>query len=310
MQIVKYRKIFYFISGTLFVIAIASLFIWGLNLGIDFKGGTSIEVEYTNARPDTSALSTKLDALTLDPAIKGLYTITPYGTNGYQIKMRNVSESEKKVVIASLSDATSSATLASFNSIGPVLGQEAESKSMTSILLVVIAIVLFITFAFRKVSEPVSSWKYGLITIVALLHDVILPTGIFAILGHFAGYEVDTLFVTAILVILGFSVHDTIVVFDRVRENLKINRENRNAKTFETVVGESINQTIVRSINTSLTTMLAVLAVYFLGPDTTRHFALTLVIGIFFGTYSSIFIASNLLVTVQKWQDKRNLVKK
>ena len=131
-----------------------------------------------------------------------------------------------------------------------------------------------------------------------------MPTGIFAILGHFAGYEVDTLFVTAVLVILGFSVHDTIVVFDRVRENLKLNRENRNAKTFETVVGESINQTIVRSVNTSLTTMLAVLAVYFLGPDTTRHFALTLVIGIFFGTYSSIFIASNLLVTVEKWQKK------
>ncbi len=284
--------------------AIASISIWGLKLGIDFEGGTSIEVEYTNARPDTSALSAKLDALTLDPAIKGFYTITPYGANGYQIKMRNVTEPEKKIVVASLSEASSSATLAGFSSIGPVLGQEAETKSMTSIILVVIAIVLFITFAFRKVSEPVSSWKYGLITIVALLHDVILPTGIFAILGHFAGYEVDTLFVTAVLVILGFSVHDTIVVFDRVRENLKLNRENRNAKTFETVVGESINQTIVRSVNTSLTTMLAVLAVYFLGPDTTRHFALTLVIGIFFGTYSSIFIASNLLVTVEKWQKK------
>ncbi|MGB8815972.1 MAG: protein translocase subunit SecF [Minisyncoccia bacterium] len=310
MQIVKYRKIFYFLSIALFTIAIASLFIWGLNLGIDFKGGTSIEVEYANARPDTLALSTKLDALTLDPSIKGLYTITPYGTNGYQIKMRNVTEIEKKDVISSLSEASSTAELKSFNSIGPVLGQEAQKKALVSIILVILFIVLFITFAFRKVSEPVSSWKYGLITIVALLHDVILPIGIFSILGHFAGYEVDTLFVTAVLVILGFSVHDTIVVFDRVRENLKINRENRNAKTFETVVGESVNQTIVRSINTSLTTMLAVLAVYFLGPDTTRHFALALVIGVFFGTYSSIFIASNLLVTVQKFQDKRNLLKK
>jgi len=310
MQIVKYRKIFYFLSGALFVIAIASLFIWGLNLGIDFKGGTAIEVEYVNTRPDSSALSLKLDALTLDPSIKGLYTITPYGEKGYIIKMRNVTEVEKKTVIFSLSEASSTAELKSFNSIGPILGQEAQKKALISIILVILFIVLFITFAFRKVSLPVSSWKYGLITVAALFHDVILPTGVFAILGHFAGYEVDTLFVTAILVILGFSVHDTIVVFDRVRENLKINRENRNTKTFETIVGESINQTIVRSINTSLTTMLAVLAVYFLGPETTKHFALALVIGIFFGTYSSIFIASNLLVTVQKFQDKRNLSKK
>ena len=309
MNIVKYRKIFYWISAILLTAAIASIITWGLNLGIDFKGGTAIEVEYANTRPDTTVLSSKLDTLTLEPSIKGLYTITPYGEKGYIIKMRNVSEVEKKDVIASLSEASSTAELKSFNSIGPILGQEAERKSLTSIILVAIFIVLFITFAFRKVSEPVSSWKYGLITIVALFHDVILPTGVFAILGHFAGYEVDTLFVTAILVILGFSVHDTIVVFDRVRENLKINRANRNVKSFETIVGESINQTIVRSINTSLTTMLAVLAVYFLGPDTTKHFALALVIGIFFGTYSSIFIASNLLVTVQKFQDKRALKK-
>jgi preprotein translocase subunit SecF len=306
MNIVKYRKIFYWISGILLVAALGSVITWGLKLGIDFEGGTAIEVEYasTSARPDTSALSTKLDSLTLDPSIQGLYTITPYGEKGYIIKMRNVTEMEKKVVIASLSEASSTAELKNFNSIGPVLGQEAERKSLTSIFFVVLCIVLFITFAFRKISEPVASWKYGLITVVALLHDVILPTGVFAILGHFAGYEVDTLFVTAILVILGFSVHDTIVVFDRVRENLKINRVNRNTKTFETVVGESINQTIVRSVNTSLTTLLAVLAVYFLGPETTKHFALALVIGIFFGTYSSIFIASNLLVTVEKWQKK------
>jgi len=304
MNIVKYRKIFYWLSGILLVVAIGSIITWGLKLGIDFKGGTAIEIEYANERPDSLTLSAKLDSLILDPSIKGLYTITPYGEKGYIIKMRNVTEVEKKNVISSLSEASSTAELKSFNSIGPVLGQEAERKSLVSIILVVLCIVLFITFAFRKVSKPVSSWKYGLITIVALLHDVILPTGVFAVLGHFAGYEVDTLFVTAILVILGFSVHDTIVVFDRVRENLKINRENKNTKSFETVVGESITQTIVRSVNTSLTTLLAVLAVYFLGPDTTKHFALALVIGIFFGTYSSIFIASNLLVTVEKWQKK------
>ena len=177
-------------------------------------------------------------------------------------------------------------------------------KAFLSIGLVILAIVLFITFAFRKVSEPVSSWKYGVITIVALLHDVIIPTGIFAALGHFLGYEIDTLFVTALLVILGFSVHDTIVVFDRVRENLRRSRESRVETPFQEIVGKSIRQTFNRSINTSLTTLLALAALYFLGSDATRHFSLALLIGITAGTFSSIFLASPLLVTVERWQKK------
>ncbi|MCX6717561.1 MAG: protein translocase subunit SecF [Candidatus Taylorbacteria bacterium] len=152
----------------------------------------------------------------------------------------------------------------------------------------------------------VSSWKYGIISIVALLHDITIPTGVFAVLGHYLlGFEVNTLFVTAILVILGFSVHDTIVVFDRVRENLKNNRSEKHPRPFDEVVGMSISQTFIRSINTSLTTLFAVLVVYLVGPEATKSFALVLLIGIFFGTYSSIFIASNLLVTVQKWQDRK-----
>jgi len=193
-----------------------------------------------------------------------------------------------------------------FNSIGPVLGKEAIEKSWMSISLVLLAIILFITFAFRKVSRPVSSWKYGLIAIVALGHDVLIPTGVFAVLGHYAGFEIDTLFVTALLVVLGFSIHDTIVVFDRVRENLRRNTEYHEKKQFDTIVGESINQTFVRSINTSLTTLIAIAVLYTFGPDATKHFSLTLLIGIIAGTYSSIFIGSPLLVTWQKWQDKRN----
>jgi preprotein translocase subunit SecF len=189
-----------------------------------------------------------------------------------------------------------------FSSIGPVLGTEALRKSLVSILFVIIAIVLFITFAFRKVAEPVSSWKYGLIAIVALVHDVIIPTGVFSILGHFAGYEVDTLFVTALLVVLGFSVHDTIVVFDRVRENL---RHATAKKPFFEIVGESISQTFTRSINTSLTTLIALIVLYIFGGSTTEHFSLALIIGIAAGTYSSIFIGSPLLVTVEKWSSKK-----
>jgi len=174
-----------------------------------------------------------------------------------------------------------------------------------TIILVLLAIVIFVTFAFRKVSEPVASWKYGLITIFALSHDVLVPTGVFAILGHFEGYEVDTLFVTALLVILGFSVHDTIVVFDRVRENLRIARSAGVKKTFEEIVGESINQTFIRSVNTSLTTLIALVVLYFIGPEITKHFSLALIVGITVGTYSSIFLGSPLLVTVEKWQNRK-----
>jgi preprotein translocase subunit SecF len=159
-----------------------------------------------------------------------------------------------------------------------------------------LAIVLFITFAFRHVSRPVSSWKYGVAAIVALFHDVIIPMGFFSIMAHvFGGYEVDALFITALLVVLGFSIHDTIVVFDRVRENLSHNSKGKN---FEEVVGDSVSQTFVRSINTSLTTILALIAVFVWGPETTRNFALALIVGIVAGTYSSIFVGSPLLVTM------------
>ena len=176
---------------------------------------------------------------------------------------------------------------------------------MLSIVLVLLAIVLFIAFAFRKVSKPVSSWIYGLVTVLALLHDVIVPTGVFTLLGHFYGFEVDTLFVTALLVILGFSVHDTIVVFDRVRENLHKNENSGGKKDFETIVGDSISETFVRSINTSLTVLLAILVLYIFGPETIRNFTLVLLIGIFIGTYSSIFIGSTLLVTINNWLSKK-----
>jgi len=172
-----------------------------------------------------------------------------------------------------------------------------------SIVLVLLAIVLFVAFAFRKVSRPVSSWVYGLVTVLALLHDVLIPAGVFAILGHFYELEVDTLFVTALLVILGFSVHDTIVVFDRIRENLHKNENYGTKKNFEIVVGESINETFIRSINTSLTVLLAILVLYLFGPETVKNFTLALLIGIFVGTYSSIFIGSTLLVTINNWKN-------
>jgi preprotein translocase subunit SecF len=307
MFIVKYRKIFYSISTLLFIVSIGAMCICGLNFGIDFKGGTSVEFQYTNERPAIDVVKAEIDSLTFSPEIKGNYTLVPTGDKGYDLSLRTISEEERAALVSAISaNVANPVEVKKFNSIGPVLGQEAAQKSLVSIILVILCIVLFLTFAFRKVSEPVSSWKYGIISVIALMHDVIIPTGVFVILGHyFGGYEIGTLFVTAILVILGFSIHDTIVVFDRVRENLKNNRSEKHPKPFDEVVGMSVSQTFVRSINTSLTTMLAILVVYFVGPEATKDFSLTLIIGIFFGTYSSIFIGSNLLVTVQKWQDRK-----
>lgn len=307
MWVVNNRKLFYTFSGILVLISIVSLAVWGLKPGIDFTGGTLIDVAYSGTRPDQSALMQSLSAI--DPSS----SIRPSGNDEYIVRMKPIDQAQKTTILAALdaSEASSTAgthasttttlgTVKTFDSIGPVLGAEALRKSIVSIILVIIVIVLFITFAFRKVSEPVSSWKYGLVAIIALIHDVIIPTGAFSLLGHFAGYEVDTLFVTALLVVLGFSVHDTIVVFDRVRENLKTSSR----KDFGAIVGESVSQTFTRSINTSLTTLLALIVLYIFGGVSTEHFSLALIIGIAAGTYSSVFIGSPLLVTIEKWGRK------
>lgn len=296
MWVVNNRNIFYTISGILVLASFVSLIVWGLNPGIDFTGGTLIEVAYPDGRP---AQAEVVSALTpIDPAV----SVRVSGNDEYIVRMKPISAEVHADVAKALSmDGKVRSVEKTFDSIGPVLGEEALRRAYYSIALVIIGIVLYITFAFRKVSEPVSSWKYGLIAIIALVHDVIIPTGAFSILGHTLGYEVDTLFVTALLVVLGFSVHDTIVVFDRVRENLK---NQTGKKPFGETVGQSISQTFVRSINTSLTTLIALIVLYFVGGSTTQHFTLALIIGIAVGTYSSVFIGSPLLVTFEKWQKK------
>lgn len=300
MFIVNNRKIFYLISAVLVGASIVALAIWGLNLSIDFKGGAIAEISYPDGKPTVAEIEKNLEKLNL-----GEHSIRPVGENGYLLRTRELAETERASLLKALTfDDAQKIIEERFDSIGPLLGKEAVRKSLFSIILVIICIVLFITFAFRKVSEPVASWKYGLITVLALVHDVLIPAGVFAVLGHFKGVEVDTLFVTALLVVLGFSVHDTIVVFDRVRENLKINRETRAKKSFEQIVGESISQTFVRSINTSLTTVLVLIVLLFVGAVSTKFFSLALIIGIIAGTYSSIFIGSTLLVTAEKFQQK------
>jgi preprotein translocase subunit SecF len=304
MFIIKNRIIFYIFSAVLLIASIASLFIWKLELGIDFKGGSAIEIRYTETKLDQPTIEKNISDLakTID---LGSYVLQSVGDTDYSIKSRLVTDDERQQIENAFSNNGAVKTeLKKVNSIGPLIGKEAAQKAIISIILVMLCIVLFIAFVFRKVSKPVQSWKYGLMAIVALAHDILIPIGVFSVLGHYLGYEVDTLFVTALLVILGFSIHDTIVVYDRIRENLSDSIKKNDKKTFETIVGESVNQTMIRSVNTSLTTALALIVLYFLGPEATQHFSLVLIIGVVIGTYSSIFIASALLVTIEKFQKK------
>jgi len=297
MFITKYKKIFLFLSTILIIVSVIFIFTFGLKPGIDFKGGALLEVSYAGGRPEISLLEDAIKTLNINQAI-----IQPTAENDYLIKTRDLSEPEHQMLLKSLSLEGKYPVLEkSFTSIGPSVGSELKRKAIVSIVMVILAIILFITYAFRKVSRPVSSWKYGVITIVTLLHDIIIPTGIFALLSHYTGAEVDTLFVLALLTILGLSVHDKIVVFDRIRENLKDGER----KDFAQTVGISTSQTIVRSINITLTIIFVLVPLYLFGPETTKNFALILTIGLFFGIYSSLFFASPLLILAEEWQRKK-----
>ncbi len=218
---------------------------------------------------------------------------------GYILKTRDLTEAEHTMLLKTLSlNDKNPLEEKSFNSIGPSVGRELTKKAILAVVLVSLAIICFIAFAFRKVSKPVSSWRYGIVAVVTLLHDVIIPVGLFAFLSHYYGAEVDTLFVVAVLTVLGLSVSDTIVIFDRIRENIR----NKTSDVFSETVGQSLEQSYPRSICTSLTVILALLSLYFFGPVSTKYFALMLTAGMFFGTYSSIFLASPLLVWVEEMQ--------
>lgn len=301
MWVVKYRKIWFALSGLLFLFSVLGMWKFGFNLSIDFKGGAITEVKYLPAQagatstPTLDALNNKIATLNF-----GGFSVRPSGESDYIIRTKELRPDEA----TKLSQAIGGSIVRQ-DSVGPVAGAELQSKAMKAVAIVILMIVLFVTFAFRKVSKPVSSWKYGLATIIALVHDVMLPLGIFVFLGYYHGYEIDLLFVTGLLAILGYSVHDTIVVFDRVRENLRINQERNNQEEFSDTVGRSVSQTFGRSINTSLTIFIVLLALYLVGAAATKEFALLLIVGLIAGTYSSIFIASPLLVTFYKLGKKK-----
>lgn len=275
-------------------LAAFSIGYYGLNLGIDFTGGTLYEVEFSVERPGKALMSDELGFYGFSDA-----TIIPTDDRGIIIKTHSLTEDERGRLAGTIRN-LGEYTEVRYTSIGPVIGEELRRKGTYAILGVVTLIIVYIAFVFRKVSRPVSSWKYGVAAVIALAHDVLIPTGIFAA----AGFEIDSLYLTALLAILGLSVSDTIVVFDRIRENLR----ERSSRDFAELVGTSISQTYNRSFNTSFTTILVLSALLVFGSEATRLFALALVLGMVAGTYSSIFFASPLLVMWHiLWPQSRSL---
>ncbi len=305
MKIVKYRKIFFSISATLVLTALLTILFLGIRSSIDFAGGELFELR-------SDKLITKQELESIITPFQENVSVRETSINGaksaFIVRLKELDDKTRAQLLKGFKENSLALERSSF--VGPTVGSELKKKAFVAILLTVFAIIAFVAWAFREVSRPVSSWKYGLIAILALLHDIMIPLGVFAVLGYFLGAEIDTLFVMALLAILGYSVNDTIVIFDRVRERLKKNKEKKRKESFEETVGKALDSTIVRSINTSVTTALVVVALYFLGPDSTKYFALTLLAGVLAGTYSSIFLAAPLLVDIAKFFPEKEKVKK
>ncbi|MEK7627707.1 MAG: protein translocase subunit SecF [Patescibacteria group bacterium] len=350
MSIISHYKKFFIFSGLLSVASIVSLGLWQLNFGIDFTGGSLMEIEFENIELKANDIKDSL----ADLALENL-SVQPVGETGFILRFKDVDEETHQKILGKIKEKvgvndgadtenfdsskdiaesglvitpidggdkipgnieaevqSSSENVKSeiasvretrFESIGPVIGKELQRRALWAIILVVISIIVYVAWAFRGVSKPISSWKYGIVAIVALIHDVLIVVGIFSFLGRFYGVEVSLSFVAAILTILGYSVNDTIVVFDRVRENLT---KDYGSKDFSVIVDNSLNQTIVRSINTGSCALLVLVIIFIFGGLSVIDLVLALIFGIIFGTYSSIFIASPLLVEWNKWTNRNN----
>lgn len=281
-----YTTMFWF-SAMLTLAAVSALIIFGLNMGVDFRGGSVIEVGFSDDRP---ALNDIRDVLTSAGLTDALVNYT--GDGGALIRTRELSENEHQNILAVLKNGFSGLEEKRFDSIGPVIGNELKNKSIIAILLVLLAVIIYIALVFRKLSKTLSPWVMGFAAILALLHDVVVPMGVFAVLGNVYGVEISAVFVAAALTILGYSVADTVVVFDRIRENIIRGVDG----SLSEIAHKSVLQTLTRSLNTTFTTLLPLFAIYFFGGESIRYFALALIMGIFLGAYSSIFVASPLLV--------------
>ncbi len=302
MDFLKYSKLYFTIAIILVVVSLFSLFYFGLNLGIDFEGGSSLSIEYVGERPDVSKIKESLGQ------VKDLnnFEVQPVGKSGVIIKIskKDISSDVYDSIISEIKKTGEiEESLAGIETISPLIGKELKQKTIIVVVVSLLAMLLYIAFAFRNVSRPITSFQYGFSSTLMLFHDIIIPLGALALLGHFYGAQLTIPVVTALLTIVGYCINNTVVVFDRIRENLLINR----GMNYEDVVNKSLNETLTRCINTSLTVLFALGALYyfFANEESLKYFTLIAGIGIFIGIFSSVFLASPLLVYWLRSKQKR-----
>ena len=337
INLIKYKKIPFVISTVLFLTSLFLIVTIGLKLGIDFTGGSLMEVSFSGERPNVVEVKESLATVDFD---LGDVVTQPTEEKNMMLRMRYLSEEEHQKVLAKLRESFEVSSMAEdvglvvesdsvveikneetdivvdeeeplimenrvleerVETIGPAISSQLRSRAIYAVIAVVIAIVFYVAYAFRKVSKPVQSWKFGISAVIALVHDVTITMGVFVLLGKYLNVEIGIPFVVALLTILGYSVNDTIVVFDRVRENLI----KRTADNFSEMVNMGVNQTLVRSLNTSITTLVVLFALFLFGGESIKYFALALIVGIISGTYSSIFLASPLLTVWANWKKRK-----
>ncbi|MBD3238264.1 MAG: protein translocase subunit SecF [Candidatus Moranbacteria bacterium] len=313
LKIIQHKKVYLIFSGLLMLVSIMALSIFGLNLGIDFTGGSLMRIQTNQDQINTQDIKQILNQKQQEPEfqdILGNYTVQPVTENQFLIKTTHLEEKDHQQILqilkkqlnnkqANTEQVNNPITEIKYDSIGPTIGKELKGNAQKAILVVLVAIVIYIALAFKKVSSQLNKYeslRYALVAIIALIHDILITLGIFSVLGHFYNVQIDSYFIAALLTILGYSVNDTIIVLDRIRENIL----KKGNQAFEAVVNKSVNQVIGRSINTSITTLIVLFAILLFGGETIYYFVLTLIIGIISGTYSSIFLASPLLVVFKK----------
>lgn len=285
---IRYSKVYFIFSGILVLGSLSAVFYSGLNPGTEFTGGSIVEVQYTTGRPSEQSVRELLSGLDL-----GEFVLQPSEETGLILRMKEISEQTHQLLLEKLREKGGELEELRFESIGPIIGQELRDKTRIIVILSILAIVLYIAFSFRRLTFPIRSWQYGLATLLALLHDVLIPLGLFAVLGT----QITIPVVVALLTVLGYSVNNTVVVFDRIRENLV----KRVGVDYQDTVNRSIEQSLFRTLSTALTTIFVLTAIYFFGGETLKYFALALIIGIGAGTWSSIFLAGPTLVA---WQGR------
>lgn len=301
VNFIRYSKIYFLFSVILLGGSLACLFIYGLNFGIEFTGGSILEVEYKETRPANQEIRAKLADLDL-----GAISVQTSAEKGIIIRMKSIDENIHQDILTRLKESNEMEEKR-FEMVGPVIGKEIKEKTKIVIAFSLAIVVLYVAFAFRGVQRPLRSWQYGIATLVALFHDVLIPLGALSILGEFYGVQITIPIIVALLTIIGYAVNNVVVVFDRIRENILIQRK---IISFDELVNTALNQTITRCVNTALTTLAVLFAIFFFGGETLKYFSLTLIIGVSAGLFSSLFLASPLLVVWHEWKQGKKFQKK